>query len=106
MKELQTEQEFSVWKNGKTIFMFSADWCPDCRVIEPLLPELEDQYSQFSFVYVDRDKFLDICSAYDIFGIPSFLAYENGEETGRLVSKNRKTKEEIQDFIEKSSLSK
>ncbi|EAC6938414.1 thiol reductase thioredoxin, partial [Listeria monocytogenes] len=34
-----------------------------------------------------------------IFGIPSFLAFEDGEEVGRFVSKDRKTKEEINDFL-------
>ena len=35
----------------------------------------------------------------DIFGIPSFLVFENGEEKGRFVSKDRKTKEEIESFL-------
>ncbi|MDX8047479.1 thioredoxin family protein [Gracilibacillus sp. S3-1-1] len=101
MKTLQSEQEFEQLKNEeKVIFLFSADWCPDCRVIEPVLPEIENKYSEYQFVYVDRDEFIDICINNDIFGIPSFLAYENGNELGRFVSKDRKTQEEIENFIE------
>ncbi|SFJ10850.1 Thioredoxin [Halobacillus dabanensis] len=81
------------------IFLFSADWCPDCRVIEPFLPELEEKYDGWTFVYVDRDKFIHICAENDVFGIPSFLAFKNGEEIGRFVSKNRKTQEQIEEFI-------
>ncbi|WP_058307061.1 thioredoxin family protein [Gracilibacillus massiliensis] len=100
MKTLQSEQEFDQLKiEGKVIFLFSADWCPDCRVIEPILPEIEKQYQAYTFVYVDRDKFIDICVQNDIFGIPSFLAYDQGNELGRFVSKDRKTKEEIENFI-------
>ncbi|WP_175990650.1 thioredoxin family protein [Bacillus sp. Marseille-Q1617] len=105
MRKLKTMEEFHELKNnGKHVFMFSADWCPDCRVIEPILPEIENEYSEYTFLYVDRDQFIDICIDHDIFGIPSFLAFDNGQETGRFVSKDRKTKEEIQAFM--NSLSK
>ncbi|MBA4537709.1 thioredoxin family protein [Bacillus aquiflavi] len=101
MKQLSSVEEFEkLQNNGKIMFLFSTDWCPDCRVIEPFLPEIEAKYSEFTFVYVDRDKFIDLCSQFDIFGIPSFLAFENGKELGRFVSKNRKTRDEIEQFIE------
>ncbi|WP_182201120.1 thioredoxin family protein [Paraliobacillus salinarum] len=100
MQTLQTEQELStILAEGKTVLLFSADWCPDCRLIEPFMPEIEEEFSEFKFIYVDRDQFIDICISYDIFGIPSFLAFENGEEIGRFVSKNKKTKTEIQQFL-------
>ena len=25
----------------KTVFFFTADWCSDCRFIQPFLPEIE-----------------------------------------------------------------
>ncbi|BAQ11943.1 thiol-disulfide isomerase and thioredoxin [Bacillus sp. OxB-1] len=100
MKKLESIEQFKTLKNeGKTIFMFSADWCPDCRVIEPILPGIEAGYPEYTFIYVDRDDYIDICQEMDIFGIPSFIAYQDGEETGRFVSKDRKTKEEIENFI-------
>ncbi|TFD98187.1 MULTISPECIES: thioredoxin family protein [Jeotgalibacillus] len=101
MKKLESMEQFNELKNnGKHIFMFSADWCPDCRVIEPILPEVEEKFSSFTFVYVDRDDFIDLCADLSVFGIPSFVAFENGEETGRFVSKDRKTQEEIEHFVE------
>ncbi|MBS4202544.1 thioredoxin family protein [Lederbergia citrea] len=100
MEKLQSIEQYDQLKNGeRTIFMFSADWCPDCTVIEPILPRLEADYPEYTFVEVDRDKFIDLCGELDIFGIPSFIAFHNGEEAGRFVSKNRKTLEEIEDFI-------
>ncbi|MBS4175983.1 thioredoxin family protein [Lederbergia citrea] len=100
MEKLQSIEQYEQLKNGeRTIFMFSADWCPDCTVIEPILPRLEADYPEYTFVEVDRDKFIDLCGELDIFGIPSFIAFHNGEEAGRFVSKNRKTLEEIEDFI-------
>lgn len=80
--------------------LFTADWCPDCRVIEPFLPELEEKYTEYQFVVVDRDDYIEICQEHDIFGIPSFIAFNEGKELGRFVNKNRKTKEQIETFIE------
>lgn len=100
MEKLQSMEQFDqLKKEERTIFMFSADWCPDCKFIEPFLPRLEADYPEYTFTYVDRDQFLDLCSQLDIFGIPSFIAFHNGEEAGRFVSKDRKTLEEIEDFI-------
>ncbi|WP_439444328.1 thioredoxin family protein [Listeria aquatica] len=93
-------EEFNALKNSsKVVFMFSADWCGDCRFIEPIMPEIEQENDDFKFVHVDRDAFIDLCAELAIFGIPSFLVYEEGEEIGRFVSKDRKTKEEINDFL-------
>ncbi len=100
MEQLHSIEQFNALKNEeRTIFLFTADWCPDCRVIEPFLPAIEVDYPEFTFVSVDRDKFIDLCGELDIFGIPSFIGFSNGKEIGRFVSKNRKSKEEIEDFI-------
>lgn len=85
-----------------TVLLFSADWCPDCRVIEPVLPDIEKRFSNFAFYYVDRDEFIDLCGDLNIFGIPSFVVFHKGEEIHRFVSKNRKTQEEIENFLEEA----
>jgi len=100
MKKFEKHEEYlEAIKEGKSVLLFSADWCPDCRVIEPFLPELEKEYSEMDFYYVDRDDHIELCQEMDIFGIPSFIAFKDGEETGRFVSKMRKSKEEIEEFL-------
>jgi thiol-disulfide isomerase/thioredoxin len=101
MKNLESMEQFELLReNGSHIFLFSADWCPDCRVIEPVLPELEGKFFEYQWIYVDRDKFIDLCIELDVYGIPSFIAFDNGKELGRFVSKDRKTKEEIEAFVQ------
>ncbi|USK73791.1 thioredoxin family protein [Peribacillus frigoritolerans] len=101
MEKLQTVEQYDALKNeGKHIFLFSATWCGDCRVIEPIMPEIETKFPDYTFIYVDRDEFIDVCAANDVFGIPSFIAYDNGKELGRFVSKDRKTQEQIEEFIQ------
>lgn len=100
LKNLVSMEQFEQLRDGgKTIFMFSANWCPDCRIIEPVLPELEEKFNEFTFIHIDRDQFIELCQQLDVYGIPSFIAFENGKELGRFVSKDRKTQEEIEEFI-------
>ena len=81
---------------GKYVLFFTADWCPDCRFIKPAMPEIEANFSQFEFILVDRDENIDLCQEMMIMGIPSFVVYE---EKARFVKKDRKTKKEVEDFL-------
>lgn len=101
MKSLKSkEMYFEEIKNGLSVVMFSANWCPDCVVIEPALPEIEEKFSQFTFYYADRDQLIDLCGELDIFGIPSFIVYKDGKELDRFVSKDRKTPQQIEEFLQ------
>ncbi|WP_304652946.1 thioredoxin family protein [uncultured Ligilactobacillus sp.] len=84
---------------GKYVLFFTADWCPDCRFIKPAMPEIEAKFSQFKFILVDRDENIDLCQEMMIMGIPSFVVYEDGKEKARFVNKDRKTKKEVEDFL-------
>ncbi|MBO0476638.1 thioredoxin family protein [Vagococcus sp. DIV0080] len=93
------EEIANVIETKKTVLFFTADWCGDCVFIKPHMPEIEESFKEFSFVQIDRDAYIDLCQQWDVFGIPSFIAIEDGKEIGRFVSKDRKTKEEIIAFL-------
>lgn len=99
MKNLENEQQFEELKQQQTVFLFTAGWCLDCKVIEPDLPQLEEKYSNYQFISVDRDQFMDICIDHGIMGIPSFLVYKNGEQLGSYIGKERKSIAQIDDFL-------
>ena len=86
-------------QSGRYILFFTADWCPDCRFIKPAMPEIEAEYADFTFIKVDRDENIDLAAEMGIMGIPSFVAYQDGQEIGRFVNKDRKTKQEVETFI-------
>lgn len=81
------------------VFLFTADWCPDCQVLYPVLTEIEKDNPAFTFVQVDRDQYMDLAREWDIFGIPSLVVRRQGQEVVRLVDKNRKSKAEINRFL-------
>jgi len=86
-------------KEDKLVLFFSANWCSDCQFIYPVMPEIEAENPNMTFVQVDRDAFMDLAQEWNIFGIPSFIVIEKGQEVGRLVNKLRKTKAEINTFL-------
>lgn len=86
-------------ENGKYMLFFTADWCPDCRFIKPAMPAIEAEYPEYTFLQVDRDENIDLAGEMGIMGIPSFVAYSDGQEIGRFNNGDRKTKAEVVNFI-------
>ena len=101
--EIKTVDDYKKAIQNKSILLFTANWCPDCMFIKPFIGEIVEQYQDYIFYSVNRDEMLELCQELDILGIPSFVAFDQGKEIGRFVSKLRKTKEEIIDFIDSLS---
>ncbi len=105
MTHIGNREEFDrkIAQVGNTCVLFTADWCPDCQVLKPVLPWLVEKYKDScDFLLVNRDDFMDLCRELDVFGIPSFITYKKSEETGRFVSTRAKSREEIEAFLDKS----
>ena len=63
------------------------------------LPEIEAENPDYRFIQVDRDAYLDLAKEWDVYGIPSLVVLEKGQEIGRLVNRDRKTKGQINEFL-------
>ncbi|MGT2895120.1 thioredoxin family protein [Streptococcus entericus] len=102
MKKASSINEISQLVNSdqKVVFLFTADWCGDCQFIYPVLDELVADFPQLTFLQVDRDQFMDLAKQWDVFGIPSLVVTQGGQEIGRLVNRLRKTKQEISQFLQ------
>ncbi|HJE26516.1 MULTISPECIES: thioredoxin family protein [Limosilactobacillus] len=85
--------------DGRFVLFFTADWCPDCQAIKPAMPDIEQDFSDAHFYLVDRDENIDLAADLNIFGIPSFVVFQDGQEIGRFVSKERKSKQQVEDFL-------
>ncbi len=105
MQRIETEADFrAAIAGGKpTVAVFKASWCKDCHFIEPFMPDVEESYrKELNFVHVDRDELPDLCAELNILGIPSFIVFKEGRELIRFVSKLRKTREEIEQFLDRA----
>lgn len=94
LKQLKQLEEYSDY-----VLYFTATWCGDCRYIEPHMADIEQQFPEYTFIKVDRDEWVDFCMELSILGIPSFVVVKNNKEVDRFVGRQRKTKEEIIEFL-------
>lgn len=104
MTKLKNLKEFYdvVENNEKVIIYWYTRFCPDCIMAKPYLGKLEADFKEYTFYSCNRDKFIDLARHLEIFGIPSFLIFEKGEEIGRFVNKFRKSYIEVKSFIEET----
>lgn len=105
MRKLRTAAQVreAVGAARPSVLVFKADWCGDCRYIEPFMPEVEAAFAaELDFYEIDTDELPELAGELGILGIPSFVVFKEGRETVRFVSKLRKTKEEISAFLDRA----
>lgn len=104
MQIIDSEQQFeqAIADVRPTVAVFKTTWCKDCKFIEPFMPSIEEQYGDMTFIELDRDKFPELSERLGILGIPSFIVFRQGQELVRFVSKLRKTREEIEGFLDRA----
>ncbi|UVI31728.1 thioredoxin family protein [Paenibacillus spongiae] len=105
MVSIRTEEAFreAIASEELTVAVFKTTWCKDCHFLDPFMPDVEQQYDgRIRFFQIDRDELPDLCSELNILGIPSFIAFRSGKEMIRFVSKLRKTREEIEQFLDRA----
>ena len=70
---------------------FYADWCGPCKMIAPILEEMEDA----SIYKINVDEEQDLAMQYGIMSIPCLISFKDGKEYKRSVG-----------LVEKETISK
>ncbi|MFP4302410.1 MAG: thioredoxin [Spirochaetaceae bacterium] len=70
-------EENKEWKyegDKPAIIDFYADWCGPCKMVAPILEEIDQEYGDKLSVYkIDTDKEQELAMAFGIQSIPSLL---------------------------------
>lgn len=65
---------------------FWAPWCGPCRMVKPVLEKLAEEYDgRVDFWEINADESQDLLRSLKVYGIPTLVAYENGDEKVRYV---------------------
>ena len=68
IKALTEDKLQEITKSGRVVLEFSAAWCPDCRFLDPFLPEIEKDFSEAKFYKIDRDDSIDVAKKFNDYG--------------------------------------
>ena len=80
IKHLEKEEDFyEIIKEGPIIVDFYADWCGPCKMLLPVLDEIDFA----TILKVNVDNFPDIAKRFGIMSIPTLLFFKNGLEQNR-----------------------
>ena len=85
MKIINTVEFEETIKSGLTLVDFYADWCGPCKMLGPVLEEVDGEYPEIYFVKVNVDENMDLAQKFNIMSIPCLVAMENGKEVKRSV---------------------
>ena len=77
---------------------FYADWCGPCKMLAPILEEIDGQIPNLKIVKVNVDEAQNLAKEYGVMSIPTVYLFDGGAKMGRFVGV--KSKEELIDFIE------
>lgn len=76
-----------------------AEWCGPCKMIDPLLHELADEFDgRIKIAKVNIDENQQITSRFKIRGIPTLMVFSDGKVQGMKVG--AVTKGVLKEFIE------
>lgn len=65
---------------------FTADWCPPCKMIAPIVEQLARQYEgKLRVVTLDGDAYPELVQRYDVLGLPTLILFANGVPVQRIV---------------------
>ncbi|CAL9453570.1 Thioredoxin 1 [Streptomyces sp. enrichment culture] len=81
---------------------FTADWCPPCRQMAPVLSALaEEEGDRLRVVQLNVDRNPATTNAYKVLSMPTFMVFRGGEPVKSMVGSRPKRRllEELSDVV-------
>ena len=98
VKDINAEEYEQLKESKSTVVIdFHATWCGPCKILSPILEELQDEMEDVEFVKLDVDQFPEISGANQVMGVPTVVILKDGEIKERFVGVQ--PKEVIKDKI-------
>ncbi len=71
---------------------FTADWCPPCKMVEPVLEQIAtDEAERLKVVSIDVDSNPDTTLKYGVLSMPTLALFVDGEIVAQLIGARPRT---------------
>jgi thioredoxin 1 len=70
---------------GILLVDFTAEWCPPCRALAPVLEQLDAESDDVTVVSVDVDAEPELAARFGVMSFPTMLFFVAGDPVHRLV---------------------
>lgn len=82
-----------VLQAGQTVLVdFYADWCGPCKMMGPVVEELSSEQTDVKVCKINIDEEMAVAQKYGVMSIPTFIAFKNGEISGKQIGAVPKSK--------------
>jgi thioredoxin 1 len=87
MKSINNSVDFydEVSREKITLIDFWAEWCGPCKMLTPILEELDLEYSEIDFFKVNADNHTELARELEISSLPTVMVWRNGEVIARQI---------------------
>ena len=86
VKEINAEEYAEIISSPNPVVIdFHATWCGPCKVLSPILEELNDEIDGVEFVKLDVDQHPQIAGQNQVMGVPTVVILKDGEVKERFV---------------------
>ena len=86
VKEINAEEYSEIVNSSNPVVIdFHATWCGPCKVLSPILEELDDEIEGVEFFKLDVDQHPQIAGQNQVMGVPTVVILKDGEVKDRFV---------------------
>lgn len=83
MKNISDQQDFirsiENTEAGLTLVDFNAKWCAPCKILDPIVNQIAEQYEgSLQVLKVDADNCQETAAKYGVRGLPTLMLFKDG----------------------------